>query len=59
MENREEKIQISPLFEMIYQVYREDIKKGKLRIDTFKDKQAVGKSATNGQTFHQSAFDYK
>ena len=60
MENREEKIQISPLFEMIYEVYRKDIKTDKLRDDIFKDyEQAVGKSATRGQTFHQTAFDYR
>ena len=60
MENREEKIQISPLLDMIYEIYRQDIRKGILRDDIFKDyEQAVGKSATKGQTFHQTAFDYK
>jgi hypothetical protein len=56
MENREEKIQISPLLEMIYEIYRQDIRKGVLRDDIFKDyEQAVGKSATEGKTFHQTA----
>ena len=59
MENREEEIQISPLLEMIYEVYRKDIKMGKLRVDIFKDSQAVGKSAAKGQTFHQPVFSYK
>ena len=59
MEYKEEKIQLSPLLEMIYEIFREDIKKGKLRIDAFKDMQAVGKSTTKSQTFHQPAIDYR
>ena len=59
MEYKEEKIQISPLLEMIYQIYRQDIKKGKLRIDTFNDMQAVGKSAIKAKTFHQPALMFR
>ena len=59
MEYIEEKIQISSLLEMIYQIYRQDIKKGKLRIDTFNDMQAVGKSAQKAKTFHQPAFMFR
>lgn len=58
MQDKEE-INISTILEIIYELYKEDIKKGKLRIDIFKDKQSGGKSATQSQTFHQTAFDYK
>ena len=59
MEYIEEKIQISSLLEMIYQIYRQDIKKGKLRIDIFKNRQAVGKSAKKAKTFHQPALMFR
>jgi len=59
MEYKEEKIQLSPLLEMIYEIFKEDIKKGKLRTDTFKGMQAVGKSAIKAKTFHQPAIDFR
>jgi len=47
MEDREKEIQINSLLEIIYELYREDVKRGKLRDDIFRDyKQVVGKSAT-------------
>jgi len=53
MMTKDEKNQkiISLLSEIIYEVY-EDLKKGNI-------KQAVGKSATKSQTFHQTAIDFK
>jgi len=59
MESRKEEIQINTLLEIIYELYRKDIKKGKTRDEMFKGfEQAVGKSATKAKTFQQSAFDY-
>jgi len=56
----ENQIEVSTLLEIIYELYREDIKRGKIRDEIFKEcKQAVGKSATESQTFHQTAFIYK
>jgi len=41
-------------------MYKEDIKRGKIRDEIFKEcKQAVGKSATKAKTFHQTVFKYK
>jgi hypothetical protein len=52
------KIEASDLIEIIYELYRKDIKAGKLREEVFK--QPVGKSANqNSLTFHQAAFDYR
>jgi len=54
MEDIEQEIQINPLLEIIYELYREDVKRGKLRDDILRDyNQAVGKSATKSQTFQQ------
>lgn len=60
MENREEKIKVSPLLEIIYDLYREDIRGGKLRVDLFGDcGKVVGKSATHSQTFQQPELSFK
>lgn len=60
MENREEKIKVSPLLEIIYDLYKEDTRGGKLRVDLFGDcGQVVGKSATQSQTFQQPEFSFK
>jgi len=60
MEDREKEIQINSLLEIIYELYREDVKRGKLRDDIFRDyKQVVGKSATKSQTFQQPEFSFK
>jgi len=55
----ENKIEINMLLEIIYERYKEDVRGGKLRVDTFNDKQAVGKSAPKAKTFHQPALTYK
>ena len=51
---------INLLAEIIYELY-EDLLKGKLKNELFlkEKKQAVGKSSTKRQTFHQTAFKYK
>ena len=59
MEDKGKKIQLNPLFEMIYEIFKQDLKKGKLRTHTFKDMQAVGKSAQKAKTFHQPAFMFR
>lgn len=60
MVSKEEEIKINTLLEIIYELYREDIRKGKIRDEIFKGyKKVVGKSATESQTFHQTAFKYK
>lgn len=47
MASRKEEIQINTLLEIIYELYREDVRKGKIRDEIFKGhKQTVGKSAT-------------
>ena len=52
------KIEVSTLIEIIYELYKKDLKTGKSREDVFK--QTVGKSADQkSQTFHQAAFDYR
>jgi len=54
MKDREKDIQINSLLEIMYELYKEDVKRGKLRDDIFRDyNQAVGKSATKSQTFQQ------
>ena len=55
MADREEKIKIDPLLEMIYEIYKEDIRGGKLRAD----EQFVEKSASKSQTFHQTALIFR
>lgn len=60
MADREEKIKIDPLLDMIYEIYKEDIRGGKLRVDLFEScGQVVGKSATQSQTFQQPEFLFK
>ena len=56
MKQEESKIEITPLLEIIYELYKEDIKGGKLKVDLYGgDEQVVGKSAAGRQTFHQPA----
>jgi len=56
IDQKDSPIEISTLLEIIYELYREDIKGGKLREDLFKDcKQVVEKSATKSQTFQWPA----
>jgi len=53
---RKEEIKLNTLLEIIYEIYREDLKNGKIRSKTFKDcKQAVGKSAYENLTFQWPA----
>jgi len=60
MKQEENKTEISTLLEIIYEMYKEDIKKGKLRDDTFKEyQQSVGKSARKAKTFQQTEFIFK
>jgi hypothetical protein len=48
----EKNIEITPLLEIIYDLYKEDVKGGKLRKDLFKGcRQVVEKSAPQSQTF--------
>jgi len=60
MKQEENKTEISILLEIIYEMYKEDIKRGKIRDEIFKEcKQDVGKSATKAKTFHQTVFKYE
>ena len=47
----EEEIKVQTLIEIIYDLYKEDIKGGKLKVD----KQVVEKSAPKSQTFQWPA----
>ena len=59
-DQNENKIDISTLQEIIYELYKEDVKRGKLRKDLFRDyEKSVGKSAPQSQTFHQTTFNYE
>lgn len=52
MASSEEEIQINTFLEIIYELYREDIRKGKIRDEIFKGyKKAVGKSVKKSRTF--------
>ena len=55
----ENKKTVTLLAEIIYELYK-DLKNGKLKNEICSvNKRAVGKSVTESQTFHQTAFKYK
>jgi hypothetical protein len=60
MKDIEKHIKIKTLLEIIYELYREDVKHGKLRDEIFRDyNKAVGKSAIKSQTFQQPELLFK
>jgi len=53
-------VSINTLIEIIYELYLKDLKNGKLNYELFdRNKQSVGKSSTESQTFHQTTFIYE
>jgi len=52
--------EVNNILEMIYWLYLKDLKNGNLKDGICSEnRQAVGKSSTKRQTFHQTAFNYE
>ncbi len=59
-DHKENIVEPYTLLEIIYEIYKKDVKGGKLRYDfQMGEAQFVGKSATKRQTFHQTALVLK
>ena len=58
--NKETKLILKKLAEIIYEQFIKDLTAGNLRKDLFQGcEQSVGKSAKKAKTFHQPALNYK